>query len=160
MQVDLSQGGPHEVFGTLGTAEGRELVERSFFSAERAYYDGKEHILPQSLVSQSGRHELAFATDSQDESKVRLIIAATGRATFVTRLDDGTGIVTNSAISQTNRAVFFKPLYPGRVGSFGGEVSLSDLLVNEPSVDQPFWWAQPNQPWKNLSLRKPTPLNP
>ncbi|MEQ1749747.1 MAG: choice-of-anchor tandem repeat GloVer-containing protein, partial [Prosthecobacter sp.] len=154
MQVDLSNEGPHEVCGTIGTTEGGEVAERSFFNADRGYYDGRRHAVPDMFVSQIAGHELTLTTLNQEETNARLIITSSGNATFVTKLSDGTGILAHGPISQLNQAVFFNQLYARRIGSFGGQVTLSELLASQTLTDQPFWWSYPNHGWENLNLFK------
>ena len=95
-----------------------------------------------SLIHQTGDH-----------TKAQLIIAESGGATFVTKLSDGTGVISYCPLSQSNQAVFFTQLYAGRAGSFGGQVTLSDLLATQRPLGQPFWWLRPKNNWENLFLR-------
>jgi hypothetical protein len=84
-----------------------------------------------------------------------LHILSAGNIHLAARLPDGTEILSQSPLSQKQRLSFFTPLYQGRSGSFGADLSLPDLLLKDAANPQSAWWFLPDESQHTLEVEEP-----
>ena len=155
LQLDLSAGESSGIGGVISNFEGQTVIVRSIIQAERGFYDGRQRIVGAEFMANEGRYPLMIIA-AEREVGGSLMIELNGSATLAAKLHDGTALLSQAPLSQTNRAAFFSQLYARSRGSVGGALMLGELLGDDPAKQaQPFWWCQPapGPAWQDIGVR-------
>lgn len=157
LQIDLSSDGERQVMGYVGVISESEVHWQSHLQADRSLAIPRLHHEAPAGSTQTVRHALRFTSaDFETVGTGSLHILSAGNIHLAARLPDGTELLSQSPLSQKQRLSFFTPLYQGRSGSFGANLSLPDLLLLKDAANsQSAWWLLPDESQHTLEVEEP-----
>lgn len=157
LQIDLSKDGERQVVGYIGEVSSSEVLWQSHLQADRSLVTPRLPLEASVGFTSSVRHALRFiSADFETVGTGSLHVLSAGHIHLAARLPDGTELLSQSPLSQKQRLSFFTPLYEGRRGSFGADLSLPDLLLKEEASNpQSAWWFLPDESQHTLVIEQP-----